>query len=170
MTITVNAEAFKKVYLEEAPDVSDVDQLNSLLQSITESDAGVFEGLPDGAQVVVYYIADYDDPGFIVALRPYATSDPAVSVTTYFMEARDICNPDQNVIEVAVNLAYEIESLVPAYRKLWMATYSKTVYVEIEAVNEDEALEALDAVLAPLIADPGNNITYVDLEGPIEEC
>jgi hypothetical protein len=49
-----------------------------------------------------------------------------------------------------------------------MPKYSKTVYVEITADDEDDALEGLSDALLPLMhAD--NNISYVDLEGPMEE-
>jgi hypothetical protein len=50
-----------------------------------------------------------------------------------------------------------------------MPKYSKTVYIEIEADDEDDALEGLSDLLFPLMNDPNNNVSYVDLEGPIEE-
>lgn len=50
-----------------------------------------------------------------------------------------------------------------------MPKYSKTVYVEIVADDEDDALEGLSDLLLPLMNDPDNNVTYVDLEGPMEE-
>lgn len=50
-----------------------------------------------------------------------------------------------------------------------MPKYSKTVYVEIIADDEDDALEGIGDLLLPLMNDADNNVTYVDLEGPIEE-
>lgn len=49
-----------------------------------------------------------------------------------------------------------------------MPTYSKTVYVEITADDEADALEGIGDALLPLI-NADNNISYIDLDGPIEE-
>jgi hypothetical protein len=48
-----------------------------------------------------------------------------------------------------------------------MTTYSKTVYIEVEAADEDEAVDLIDRATSPLVMDEA---TYVDLDGPIEEA
>jgi hypothetical protein len=51
-----------------------------------------------------------------------------------------------------------------------MTTYSKTVYIEVEAADEDEAVDLIDRATSPLVMDEASPITYVDLDGPIEEA
>lgn len=57
----------------------------------------------------------------------------------------------------------------PEGEKTAMTKYQVTLYAEVLAENEADAIDKLRAVLAPIQNDGGNDVTYFDLEGPIEE-
>ena len=48
--------------------------------------------------------------------------------------------------------------------------YSKTVYIEVDADDEETAVEVIDVALSPILHDPTNEISFIDLDGPIEEA
>jgi len=48
-----------------------------------------------------------------------------------------------------------------------MPIFSKTVYIEVEAENDDDANEYVAYITEPLGAL--KNVLYVDVEGPIED-
>lgn len=48
--------------------------------------------------------------------------------------------------------------------------YSKTIYVEVEAEDEEAADALIEKILHVHIGDETNEISYIDFEGPIEEA
>lgn len=49
-----------------------------------------------------------------------------------------------------------------------MPRFSKTLYVEVDAVDEIDAVSIIDNLMSRLVESP-SSITNVDYDGPIEE-
>jgi hypothetical protein len=50
-----------------------------------------------------------------------------------------------------------------------MPKFSKTVYVEVDAPDEDDAEAEVTRAMAAVVMDNENAVWYVDVDGPIEE-
>lgn len=117
----------------------DTDDLNTVIQELLGASVDSPFELPAGAAAVVYYITDGYGDGFIFALRPSAWSNHpliTVQVASLYEEARGYephgkIAAESVVRQIAEDVAYTLDALVPAYNKLFTPSCDPSGEVEL---------------------------------------